>query len=107
VVGYSTISSGAYHAVLWDKGKKIDLGTLGGSNSYANAINNAGKVIGYLDISSNYRAVLWDKGKKIDLGTLGGNYSLAYGINNAGKVVGNSATSSGAYHAVLWTRATR
>jgi probable HAF family extracellular repeat protein len=47
------------------QGNKIDLGTLGGKGSYANAINNAGKVIGYLDISSsNYRAVLWDKGKR-------------------------------------------
>jgi probable HAF family extracellular repeat protein len=82
-----------------------DLGTLGGKNSYAHSINNAGKAVGYSETSSGDRhAVLWEKGKKIDLGTLGGVYSNANAINNAGKVVGYSGTSSGASHAVLWVK---
>jgi probable HAF family extracellular repeat protein len=98
-----------FYAVLWDEGKKIDLGTFGGDNSLAYAINDAGKVVGYSHtIGSSYRAVLWDKGKKIDLGTLGDKYenSKARAINKTGQVVGNSYTTSGSQsiQAVLWDK---
>ena len=84
-----------------------DLGTLGGSTSYAHCINNSGEVVGRSYPSSGAaRAFLYSAGHMLDLGTLGGTESnpsgvssLANGINDAGEIVGWSATSSGAYHA--------
>jgi probable HAF family extracellular repeat protein len=34
-------------AVLWKDGQIIDLGTLGGNLSFANAVNNRGQVVGF------------------------------------------------------------
>jgi probable HAF family extracellular repeat protein len=97
------------HAVLWQKGKIIDLGTLpeGGSESYAAAVNTRGQVVGaaintILDANSmgNFwlgppfpfqtRAFLWEQDKGMqDLGTLpGGTDAQAILINEAGQVVG-------------------
>ncbi len=61
----------------------IDLGTLGGSSSVANSINDNGQIVGWAyNSSGGYHACLFDKtgggGNNIDLGTFGGNCSEAY-----------------------------
>jgi probable HAF family extracellular repeat protein len=77
---------------LWEKGKMIDLGTLGGTNGYPLSINNRGQIVGQSDLAGDqtWDAFLWDRGSLKDLGTLGGQFSSAYWINDAGEVVGNS-----------------
>src|SRR5262249_54112780 len=46
VTGYATVSDGSYHAVLWRGSTMTDLGTLGGSPSYGQAINDSDMVVG-------------------------------------------------------------
>jgi|GEM_PF-1858998 len=84
-----------------------DLGTLGGENSYAYAINNNGQVIGRADnIDGQRRAVLFDPNgtMNIDLGTLpaGNGDSWAYAINNIGQIVGLDYDEYGSERAILF-----
>lgn len=64
-----------------------DLGTLGGSNSAATGINNAGQIVGYSQSAdSASHNIVWNGSTTTDFGT---NESL-YAINNNGQVVGYS-----------------
>jgi len=100
--------SGVYilsrHALLWDKGKAIDLGNLGGTGTFGpgnigGEINNQDQVVGTSDLKSDtsYHAFLWTKEKGIrDLGTLPGDVNSAgLGINGAGDIVGASFDADG------------
>jgi probable HAF family extracellular repeat protein len=101
----------APHAFLWKHGRLIDLGTLGGLESEAQAVNDQGQVVGWADTKRTDsddcpvgHAFVWENGKMTDLGTLpGGKESEAVAINNKGQIIGWSDTRSGEQHAVLWT----
>ncbi len=68
-----------------------DVGTLGGNQSWVNAMNASGQAVGYsYTVSGNVHAFLYD-GKMHDLGTLGGASSVAQGINDSGVVAGYSS----------------
>ena len=81
----------------------VDLGTLGGgSYSQANAINDAGVVVGqYTNASDNNLAFIYQNGQMTSLGTLGGN-STAFDINENNYVVGTTYPSD-VRTAFLWT----
>jgi probable HAF family extracellular repeat protein len=85
----------------------IDLGTLGGSSSYALALNQSGQVVGDSSTASGQvHAFSWTKaGGMIDLGTFGGSRTVALAVNDEGQVVGYGYTPSGASRAFSWTRA--
>lgn len=102
------------HAVQWQRMKKdtwrvTDLGTLPGfPNSAANAVSNAGWIVGWsfnstLSQSAAFvhKGGIW-QGTMSPLPGLGGNFSVASGINKHHVMVGTSTTPIGDRHAVMW-----
>lgn len=83
IVGTGQTSSGtsvhAFFRLL--NGTIQDLGTLGGSNSTAYAVNDSQIAVGAAqNASGHYRAFIDDALGMTDLGTLGGNESVAYAL---------------------------
>jgi probable HAF family extracellular repeat protein len=91
-------------------GLRIDLGTLGGPNSWTNwgGINECGDAVGYAEAAKpdpngedfcffgtqlTCRPFLWHQGDMRELPTLGGNNGQASAINNRGQIVGTAETT--------------
>jgi probable HAF family extracellular repeat protein len=106
IVGNTLTSDGGAHAFVWRQGRVTSLGTLGGKESAATAMNDRGQIVGWSDTKTGggHYAFLWQNGKMSNLGARGGGWSEATSINDAGQVVGSSSTKSGTHHAVLWQR---
>ncbi len=74
IVGISTTANGEFHAFVWSRaGGMVDLGTLGGTDSSAEAINDPGQVVGEsMTAARESHPFSWTRGGgMIDLGTLG------------------------------------
>jgi probable HAF family extracellular repeat protein len=100
------------HAALWRRGAKIlDLGTLGGLNSFVGfpVKDDRGLIVGTAETSTadplreNFCGegttlicvgFLWQSGVMTPLPTLGGNNGQATGVNNRGQAVGFTETST-------------
>ena len=83
------------------------LGTLGGDESVAIDVNDAGQVVGGAeDASGKMWPFLWEAGVMTNLGALGGESELvthrAQAVNSSGQVAGTSPTAAGASHAFIW-----
>ena len=94
----------ATDAVAWSNGEIFNLGTLGGYQGGALAVNESSQATGVATntIPDQYsffggtqsRAFLWEDGTMQDLGTLGGPDAFGQFINDGGQVAGFSYTSS-------------
>jgi probable HAF family extracellular repeat protein len=114
IVGYFDQGSTTLpHAFLRQPdGAIIDLGTFGGVEAVATAINNRGQIAGWLfGTDRRYHAFLTGPGgyASQDLGSLGANTNTyAYAVNNLGDIVGSSGVLDNAgieqSHAFLYTR---
>lgn len=104
VAGYFFDSESSQRAFLWGNGTAVDLGTLGGTLSLANCLNNVGQVAGFSSIANDaeFHAAIGTTSGLLDLGTLGGLFSVANGLNDSGTVVGQSyITDNSAFHAFV------
>ena len=106
-VGWSATTTGR-QAALWSGVRRPKLlGTLGGAQSDAVAINDLNQAVGTSEIATGQNhAFLWDPGAgMVDLGTLGGSYAQAYAINELGVVTGCSSLANGEIHPFIWDAA--
>lgn len=113
ISGASSIPDGTDHAVLWEKGHIIDIGTTGlggpGSNSRAFDANERGQAVGAAETSTpdpdgedfcsfgthfTCPSFLWQNGTMTPLRTLGGSNNFVFAINNGGQVAGVSENNT-------------
>lgn len=119
VVGFANSQPGGIddpHPFIWNAAHGLrDLGTLGGTDGQANAINSLTEVVGYAALDGNSctavsdcHAFFWD-GVMHDLGCLvphepgARDQCTAVDLNTRGQIVGSSLTPDRGTHAVLWT----
>jgi probable HAF family extracellular repeat protein len=110
VSGVATLANGTEHAILWYRGKKLDIGAPGlgkgsasGLNSIAYTVNGLAQAVGsaepsgqekdsenFCSFGSGLRCLpfLWQGGVMTALPTLGGKNGAALSINDFGQVVG-------------------
>ncbi len=102
----SALIAGSYHAIILDMTggtNYTDLGSLGGHDNAARAINDMGQIVGEAQAPSQpIVAALFDTTGIVTFGTLGGQESIATGINNLGQAVGWAHTLAGERHATLF-----
>ena len=108
IVGYSetvACSPNNVHAFSWIDHVMNDLGTLGGSGSSANDVNDSGVIVGEATLpDGRHHSVIWLPGDRImAIGALSGVSTIANAINNKNVVVGISCESGGTdFHPFLW-----
>jgi probable HAF family extracellular repeat protein len=91
---------------FWENGEMKNVGSFGGTCTFAQDLNNRGQVVGASTLMGDQaqHPFLWDQGKLIDLQTFGGSVGTAIAVNDAGQIAGWAAESGDqANHTFLWS----
>lgn len=104
ISGFAQVSPEVTHAVLLSGGTLRDLGTLGGTNSFANALNEAGDVSGTSETSDGLlHAFLFTNGRMFDIAPPTSPFAIGEGINADRIVVGQFQNKDNMLHAVRYS----
>jgi probable HAF family extracellular repeat protein len=105
VVGVTSIQGSGVFSFSWTpSGGIVNLGTLGGTDTVARAVNENGQVVGFGETTRNTgtHAFSWTAaGGMVDLGAPAGTGSFAADVSDSGQVVGY--LSNGIPFAFSWT----
>jgi probable HAF family extracellular repeat protein len=109
VVGYTaTVGNEVLHAFKWTlDGGMVDLGTLGGNDSYATGINNDGVIVGN-NITADgmgLQGFAWSQAHGMVVLTSSRGYSQIGKVAANGTIAGFSYDAGGTGHAAIWTPA--
>jgi len=106
---YCAQQLGAYNTTgsfLWEMGEMTNLGSFGGTCTFASDLNNNGEVVGLSTLPGDQfqHAFLWKHGNLIELPNgIGGNNSAALALNEGGLAAGwASLPGDQQSHAALW-----
>jgi probable HAF family extracellular repeat protein len=92
---------------LWDRGRMIDLGTLGGTIGSSTYLNERGEITGTSNLAEDltFHPFLWSRGVLTDLGTFGGDNGQPSWLSDDGDVVGKAdLPGSNKHDGFLWSR---
>jgi probable HAF family extracellular repeat protein len=100
-------SGAAAEAFLWHRGTVTSLPGLGGSGTYAYAVNDSGTVVGSSTLpSGGEHAVVWSGGEPTDLGAPDGFDSTAFLISATGTIFGFAAQGASVAGVLEWKNGT-
>jgi probable HAF family extracellular repeat protein len=105
---WHALPTGKDHACMWQPNKGItDLGTLGGDQSTAFAINDQGTVVGFSNLASDpglFHACYWQNGRIHDLTPRSGKQSMAWALDKQNRIAGQiEGDTPGIFHGFFWT----
>jgi probable HAF family extracellular repeat protein len=92
------------HGILFKDGVLTDVGTLGGSFSEVDGLNDRNVAVGksLLADNSSYHPFVYEDGALKDIGTFGGRFGVALDVNNHGVVVGTAYDAANVAHAFVY-----
>jgi probable HAF family extracellular repeat protein len=108
-VAFSLFGPSGSRAGFFDGATVHDIGTLGGTQAFAPALNESGQVAGYSDTAGGFaHPFRWSLATgMLDLGTLNGApSSYGRGINGPGQVVGHNDRALSPPEAFFWSDTT-